>query len=68
MGRGKCPAWPMASLASLMHPTLALPLPLHPCTQTEHLQQQHWRKSGQFLGLMREHVEMVLNDHEVYRS
>lgn len=39
-----------------------------PCLQTEHLQQGHWRKSGQFLGLTREHVELVLNDEEVYRS
>lgn len=28
----------------------------------------HWRKSGQFIGLTRAHVEAVLRDVEVYRS
>ena len=28
----------------------------------------HWRKSSQWIGLTRGHVEAVLRDEEVYRS
>jgi hypothetical protein len=36
------------------------------CMQTEHMNISHWRKSGQFVGLKRAHVEAVLQDTEVY--
>ncbi|EFN51093.1 hypothetical protein CHLNCDRAFT_55340 [Chlorella variabilis] len=37
-------------------------------SRTEHMNASHWRKSGQFIGLTRAHVEAVLRDVEVYRS
>ncbi|PSC67186.1 beta-1,6-N-acetylglucosaminyltransferase enzyme [Micractinium conductrix] len=36
--------------------------------ETEHMRQEQWRKSSQWVGLKREHVEAALLDQEVYRS
>lgn len=35
---------------------------------TPHMNVSHWRKSSQWIGLTRGHVEAVLRDEEVYRS
>lgn len=36
--------------------------------QTAHMGPQHWRKSGQMVGLTRAHVEAALADEEVFRA
>lgn len=48
--------------------SLHLLAPNRSLLQTEHMRQEQWRKSSQWVGLKREHVEAALLDQEVYRS
>jgi hypothetical protein len=36
--------------------------------QGPNLKSWHWRKSSQWFGMLRRHVEVVLEDTEVYRK
>lgn len=64
------PPPPLVTLFSSLlpfFPSLFSWLPRFPLPQTSRMKFHHWRKSPQWVGLTRQHVDIVLRDEEIFR-